>query len=405
MYIADVGIEDNNKNGMIESGEIITLTVRIANKGKGYASDAYAKFYSDENIYITDSYPKVVSLGNLERNQHLDIPIEFFVNDKCPDEIPLFIDLTEGTGIAGNKHLRVPISKSKRIREIKRVVVSGINKNHDGNFDDGLSIDVEKNIPVIATKNEDALVIIFGIEDYKNVSNVNYAYRDATFMKKYFAKTFGISDEQIYFRANKDVTLGEFNKVFSGNGWLDKRVIEKKTDVYFYYAGHGAPAIKEKKSFLIPYDGDPNYPLQTGYSLDKIFSNLNELNAKSITVFLDACFTGSNRENEMLLADARPISIQLKDNFVGNITLFSATSESEISSSYPKMKHGLFTYFLMKGFQGNANIDKDENLTVTELFNYVKENVSITAGKLDREQTPELRTPEPNKTLINYDGN
>ena len=97
--------------------------------------------------------------------------------------------------------------------------------------------------------------------------------------------------------------------------------------------------------------------------------------------------------------------IQLKDNFVGNITLFSATSESEISSSYPKMKHGLFTYFLMKGFQGNANIDKDENLTVTELFNYVKENVSITAGKLDREQTPELRTPEPNKTLINYDGN
>ena len=202
---------------------------------------------------------------------------------------------------------------------------------------------------VIATKNKDALVIIFGIEDYKNVSNVNYAYRDATFMKKYFSKAFGIPDEQIYFKANNDVTLGEFNKIFSTNGWLDKRVIENKTDVYFYYAGHGAPATKEKKSFLIPYDGDPNYPLQTGYSLDKIFKNLNELNAKSVTVFLDACFTGSNRENEMLLADARPISIQLKDNYVGNITLFSATSGNEISSSYPKMKHGLFTYFLMKG--------------------------------------------------------
>ena len=402
LYIADVGIEDDNQNGIIEPGEVIRLTVRVANKGKGYASGAYAKFYSGDNVFITDAYPKVVSLGDLEVNQHKDIPIEFFVNSKCPDKIPLYVDFTEATGIAGSEHIRVPITKSERIGKIKRVVISGINKNYDGNLED-LSIDVEKNIPVSPIKNNNALVVIFGIENYKNVSNVNYAYRDAVFMKKYFTTTFGIPEERIYFRANNDVTLGEFNKIFAPNGWLDKRVIENQTDVYFYYAGHGAPAIKEKKPYLIPYDGDPNYPQQTGYPLEKIFNNLNKLNAKSVTVFLDACFSGANRENETLLADARPISIQLKNNYVGDITLFSATSSNEISSSYPKKRHGLFTYFLMKGLQGNADANNDKKLTVAELYSYVKENVSLTAGKLDREQTPQLRTLKPNKILVQYD--
>ncbi|MDD3049932.1 MAG: caspase family protein, partial [Candidatus Cloacimonetes bacterium] len=356
LFIVDVGIEDNNKNGMIESGETTKLTVRIGNKGKGIATGAYAKFYSEDNVFITDSYPKIVSLGDLEYNQHLDIPLEFFVNDKAADEIPLYIDLTEATGISGIDHLRIPILKSERTREIKRTVIAGIDKDYgDLDFKSDLSVDVEQNIPEIKKKNSDAIAVVLGIENYRNVSDVNFAFRDATIMKEYFSKTIGIPEENIYFRTNDEVTLGEFRKIFSDKGWLDKRVIENKTDVYFYYAGHGAPAIKEEKAFLIPFDGDPNYPVQTGYSLETVYENLSNLKANSVTVFLDACFTGANRENEMLLADARPVSIKLKNNYVNNVTVFSATSSNEISSSYPQNKHGLFSYFLMKGMQGDAD--------------------------------------------------
>jgi len=403
IFIVDVGIEDNNKNGMIESGETTKLTIRIGNKGKGLATGAYAKFYSEDNVFITDSYPKVVGLGDLEYNQHIDIPLEFFVNDNAEDEIPLFIDLTEATGISGVDHLRIPILKSERTREIKRTVVAGIDKNYgDLDFENDLSVDIEQNIPISKKSNRNTLAIIFGIENYRNVSNVNFAFRDATTMKEYFSKAIGIPEEQIYFRTNDEVTLGEFRKIFSKNGWLDKRVIENKTDIYFYYAGHGAPAIKEEKAFLIPFDGDPNYPVQTGYSLETVFENLSKLNANSVTVFLDACFTGANRENEMLLADARPVSIQLKNNYVNNVTVFSATSSNEISSSYPKNKHGLFSYFLMKGMQGEADENNDNKITIQELFDFTKSNVSKTAGTLDREQTPQLECLEPEKIIINY---
>lgn len=403
IFIVDVGIEDNNKNGMIESGDTTKLTVRIGNKGKGNATGAYAKFYAEDNVFITKTYPKVVSLGDLEYNQYIDVPLEFFVNDKAPDKIPLYVDITEATGISGVGHLRVPILKSERTREIRRTIVAGIDKDYgDIDFENDLSVDIEQNIPQSNKLNENALAVIFGIENYRNVSNVNYAFRDATLMKEYLSKTIGIPEDQIYFIANDEVTLAEFRKIFSNNGWLDKRVIENKTDIYFYYAGHGAPAIKEEKAFLIPFDGDPNYPIQTGYSLETVFENLSKLNANSVTVFLDACFTGANRENEMLLAGARPVSIQLKNNYVNNITVFSATSSNEISSSYPQNKHGLFSYFLMKGMQGEADANNDKELTIQELFDYTKSNVSKTAGTLDREQTPQLECLEPEKIIINY---
>ena len=182
---------------------------------------------------------------------------------------------------------------------------------------------------------------------------------------------------------------------------VDKRV-KSSSDIFVYFAGHGAPDIKKGEAYLIPYDGDPNYPSQTGYSINKIYEKLNTLGAKSTTVFLDACFSGANRESEMLLADARPIFIEVEESAVGDATVFSASGGKEISSAWPEKKHGLFSYYLMKGMQGIADTNKDNKLTVEELGNYIKENVSETAGMLDREQTPELQTNAKNRVLVKY---
>jgi hypothetical protein len=264
------------------------------------------------------------------------------------------------------------------------------------------SVDIEENIPQSTKSNENVLAIVFGIKDYKNISNVTFADRDARFIKKYFFKTLGVKESNIYYKTNDDVGKAEFDKVFFKGGWLDKRVREGKTEIYFYYAGHGAPDIKQNKAYLIPYDGDPNYASQTGYELGKLYSNLADLGAKSVTVFLDACFSGANRESEMLLADARPIFIEVEGPAAHGITVFSATSSKEISSAWPEKKHGLFSYFLMKGLQGEADLNKDNKLSIKELGDYIQQNVSERAGFLDREQTPQLITDDENRILINY---
>jgi len=87
-----------------------------------------------------------------------------------------------------------------------------------------------------------------------------------------------------------------------------------------------------------------------------------------------------------------------------NVTVFSASSGSEISSAWPEKKHGLFSYYLMKGMRGDADANNDKKITVGELGDYVKENVSDMAGMLDREQTPELTATDEQrkKILISY---
>ena len=250
--------------------------------------------------------------------------------------------------------------------------------------------------------NSNSIAIVFGIENYRNTTSVSHAVNDADIFREYLIKKFGLLRENIYLRLNQHATKAEFDKVFSEGGWLDKRVKEGKTEIYFYYAGHGAPDIKQNKAYLIPYDGDPNYASQTGYEMDEIYSNLADLKAKSVTVFLDACFSGANRESEMLLADARPIFIEVEGPAAHGITVFSATSSKEISSAWPEKKHGLFSYFLMKGLQGKADLNKDKKLSVKELGDYIQEKVSEQAGYLDREQTPQMITDDENRILIKY---
>ncbi len=402
IFIADVGIEDGNANGKIESGEMINLTVRFANKGKGMSSGTYAKFYTDDNVFLTDTFPKTVKLGEIDYTDFVDVPIEFFVNDNTKEEIPLYVDITESTGLATVDKLRIPIKKSDKTRKIQKTIITGIDKDYgDLDFGEELSIDVENNIP-ISKRKSNALAVIFGIEDYKNVSNVTFAHRDARFIKEYFNKTLGIEDNNIYYKVNEDVGKAEFDKVFSKGGWLDKRVKDGKTEIYFYYAGHGSPDIKRNKAYLLPYDGDPNYASQTSYEIEKIYLNLANLKAKNVTVFLDACFSGANRENEMLLADARPITIEVDSPIAYGITVFSAAGNKEISSAWTDMKHGLFSYFLMKGLQGNADENSDGDLTIKELGDYIQSNVSEQAGFLDREQTPSVISDNYYRVLINF---
>jgi hypothetical protein len=94
--------------------------------------------------------------------------------------------------------------------------------------------------------------------------------------------------------------------------------------------------------------------------------------------------------------------MEVNPGMAENVTLFSAASGTEISSVWPEKQHGIFTYWMLKGLQGNADANRDRSLTVNELGDFIRENVRITAGKIDREQTPGLQTMDRGKILVKY---
>jgi len=396
-------ISDPDNNGIIESGEFVTITAAIQNIGQGVAKDVIVKLKVGENVFFGGNDIKdEFYFGILEPGTLKEFTFDVYTN-KNAKEMPIFVTIDESYGKFGKNSFQLPLEFKKRLSNISEVKVVGIEDQSLGFTLAGeFGIDVDTNIPKSLNKNINAMAVIFGVEEYKNVSNVTYANRDASIMREYFEKILGIPSNRIYFKTNEDVSKAEFDKVFSRNGWLDKRVKEDKTDLYIYYAGHGAPDIQENKAYLIPYDGDPNYASQTGYEMNKLYDELDNLGAKSSTVFIDACFSGANRDNEMLLADARPVFMEVDATMSANVTVFSAAGGKEISSAWPEKKHGLFSYFLMKGMRGEADANNDNQITVGELGDYIKENVSDMAGMLDREQTPAVHTIDKDKVLIRF---
>ncbi len=400
LRLVDYGLTTAIDDNIIRPGVRTDIQVRIQNQGQGFADDIYFKIILPSNLFFDPGSQTEYQDIQLGPGKYKDLEFSFTCNNNVGAKVELKIDYKEAH-TQGSLPLSLDVDKAQQsIKQftVKRSKIASVEINDVST----ISVDIEDDIPKAKTINKKAIGVVFGIEQYKDISDVTFATRDAKWIYKYFQDVLGIPKSRIYFRTNSDVSKAEFDKVLLSDGWLDKRVEAGETEVYFYYAGHGAPDIKQNKAYLIPYDGDPNYASQTGIKLDDIYSRLNALDAKSVTVFWDACFSGANRNNEMLLADARPVFIEVEEDVAGGITVFSAASARQISSAWPEKKHGLFSYFLMKGMQGDADINKDKQITIGELGEYIKENVPEMAGMLDREQTPELKSMNPEQVLIQF---
>jgi uncharacterized caspase-like protein len=79
-----------------------------------------------------------------------------------------------------------------------------------------------------------------------------------------------------------------------------------------------------------------------------------------------------------------------RELFPDNFTLITASKADQISSSSPELKHGIFSYYLMRGMEGDADANRDGKITAGEMQVYLAENVARQAGMQNRIQQPQL---------------
>ena len=260
--------------------------------------------------------------------------------------------------------------------------------------------DVDVEIPKGKARNQNAVALVIGIEKYQNVSPALYADRDALAFKQYLIDLIGLNDANIIHRINERATTGGIKTALSQ---LKNLVTPGQSDVFVLYSGHGAPTLDGKDKFLIPYDCDPNYLQDGGYPLMGFYKRLSELNAKSVIVFMDACFSGMDKDNNLIFEDAKPLFRTVEGAAAyQNLEIFSSSTGAQISSSFKEQRHGMFTYYLLKGMRGEADSDKDGTITLAEMEAYVKEQVSTQARRMNREQEPML-TGQKERALVRYE--
>ena len=242
-----------------------------------------------------------------------------------------------------------------------------------------------------------ALALIIGIEGYKNTNgDALYADRDAALFKDYATEKLGIPDNRIKILLNDSATEQEI--LLSVKEWVRRSVKPNKSDIYIFFAGHGLASQNGKNMYLLPHDGSPRLLEKTAILRDELFKDIKQANPRSVTVFLDTCYSGVTRNEKMLIA-GRPIVIKAKEQAIPDgFTLFSAASNEQISRPLEEAKHGMFSYFLMKGMEGDADSNNDNKITAQELHNYVKENVIQQSSGA---QTPELQG-DKDRVLVQF---
>jgi hypothetical protein len=234
----------------------------------------------------------------------------------------------------------------------------------------------------------DAVAVIIGIADYKNLPRADYANDDARVFYDYAIRALGVKPENIKLLVDADADEVGIYRAFKT--WLPSRV-RSSTDVYVYYSGHGLPTADGRGLYVLPQRADRDFIDKTAITQAEINVAIQAAKPKSVTVFLDACYSGQARTGETLLASARPVSLKADTTtFPDGFTVITASRGDQISSSSPELKHGIFSYYLMRGMEGDADANRDGKITVGEMQTYLADNVSRQAGMMNRRQEPQI---------------
>ena len=225
---------------------------------------------------------------------------------------------------------------------------------------------IDTDIPVTGIRQDNTFAVIIGNENYQSVAKVPYAANDAKIFAEYCKRTLGLPEENVtvYTDATYGKMLGALQRIsniadaYNGN-----------ISIIFYYAGHGIPDDASREAFILPIDADGTIK-ESCLSLSRLYSSLARLNARRVTAFLDACFSGAERGNGML-ASARGVAIKPKQNAIdGNVVVFTAVTGDQTAFPYKPSEHGLFTYYLLKKLKESRG-----NVSLGELSDYITTNV------------------------------
>lgn len=359
------------------------LQVLLQNTKKGSADNVKVKIGLPTNVLLMESQKEEEDFAYISGGETKSINYPLIINNNyASNDVPITLYVKEKYGeYAENKTINLHINQSITNNNIIIKEKEINTKNQDIKIA-SISSDIDKNIPEAINSNSNTFAIVIANETYNKEANVPYAVNDGNIFKEYCRNCLGIPEKNIHL-----ITNATLNDIRHEVKWIQDvaEVYKGDAKIIFYYAGHGIPDEKSKNAYLLPTDGYGS-DVATGYSLENLYKTFGSLPSKSITVFLDACFSGAKRDGNML-ASARGVAIKVKQTIpVGNMVVFTAAQGDETAYPYKEEEHGLFTYYLLKKLQETKG-----NATLGELSDYIKEQVErqsiVTNGKL---QSPSI---------------
>jgi uncharacterized caspase-like protein len=247
-----------------------------------------------------------------------------------------------------------------------------------------------------------AVVIGVGEYDSRQIPRLRYATRDADAMYEFLTKSGGYAKDHVLLLTETSQTKPTLLNIKRALGDFLARRAGRDDMVLIYFAGHGAPEIDVAgaesdglSKYLVPQDGDPDSLYTSALPMDEIQRIFARIQAERILLLLDTCYSGTAGGRSF--ARQRVRATGLNDQFLERLTrsrgrvIITASGPNEVAFELDELGHGVFTYYVLEGLQGKADRNSDGIVTVSELYEYVEDQVDRTARRAGGRQRPLMK--------------
>lgn len=227
-----------------------------------------------------------------------------------------------------------------------------------------------------------------GVSKYKSsILDLRYADQDALLLKKFFTSQEGQSFSEVHFNTITNQQVTRENIIADISNHLGKAAPDDI--VFLSIAGHGIKHRQSGSYYFLPSDADSENILSRGLRMSDFEESIKILaqNVRKIIVAIDSCHSGALQVGMRSVGESEDLSEAIKA--AQGLYIISASKGGELSMESDKFSifpdyngHGVFTYALVQAMMGKADYDKNDYISLNEVFHYVSRQVPrLTNGK------------------------
>jgi hypothetical protein len=246
--------------------------------------------------------------------------------------------------------------------------------------------------------------VIVGIGRYESpeIPRLRYSVPDAEAVHQVLTGPAGFKPEHVLLLTDRTDRKPTYRNLKWALGTFLARSAQKDDTVVIFFAGHGAPETDQRgierdglAKYLIPSDADPDDLYATAFPMDELQAIFGRIEAERVVVFLDACYSGAAGGRTFAAKKTRAVNVD--ELFLERLTrskgraIITASRPNEVSLEVGEFGHGLFTYYLIQGLQGAADLNRDGIVSLQELYEYVEQQVVQKSRALGGNQHPVMK--------------
>ena len=237
-------------------------------------------------------------------------------------------------------------------------------------------------------KRRNVWAVVIGINDYPRLPKLKYAVNDAEAFYRLLVEENRVPPENVTLLTNEKASLVSLRSTL---GTRIKNAARENDMVIIFFAGHGAterdaasPDGDGLEKYLLPFDTDPADLYTTALPMVEVARILNRIRSERLVFLADACYSGGSGGRTISVSGIRA---NIADGFLERVAggrgkvIITASSANEVSVEKDELQHGVFTYYLLEGLRGKADLDRDAMITVDEAYRYVYDQVPRATGQ------------------------